>query len=138
METSQLPLILIAAHGNLGAELLKSAEIIIGKQDRVECISLLPGMDLEDFAGLFREALGAAEGNAIILCDLFGGTPSNVTAGIGLEGGAIALTGVNLPMLIEACMSRGEQDRDALRRTLIEAGQGGCTDLAAEMEKIEI
>lgn len=138
METSKLPLILIAAHGNLGAELLKSAEIIIGKQERVASISLSPGMALEDFAELFRNALASAEGNAIVLCDLFGGTPSNVTAGIGLDRDAVALTGVNLPMLIEACMSRGEKNKDELRQALLEAGKSGCKDLMEEMEKLGI
>ena len=44
---------------------------------------------------------------AIIMTDLFGGTPSNMAMSFLKEGRIEVLTGVNLPMLIEFCSKRG-------------------------------
>lgn len=136
MENATLPLILIATHGNLGNELIKSAEIIIGHQENVKAIALMPGMDLEEFARLHRTALENADARTIVLCDLFGGTPSNVAASMGLDRAAVALSGVNLSMLIEACMMRAEIPASELSAALLQAGREGCKDLKVEMERL--
>jgi PTS system mannose-specific IIA component len=44
---------------------------------------------------------------ALIMTDLFGGTPSNMAMSFLKEGRVEVLTGVNLPMVIEFCSKRG-------------------------------
>ena len=92
--------IVLATHGHLGEELVRSAGMIFGEMD-VTCVSLLPGMSFEDFKNKADEVLSSLEGDTIVLVDLFGGTPSNVFSALTRQYGHDVITGVNLPMLID-------------------------------------
>lgn len=100
--------ILIVTHGEFGKELLKSSELILGKQENVLCLGLNEGDDvlkLKDKVKKSIEKLDDGEG-VLVLTDMFGGSPSNVTAANLRELDFKYLTGVNLPMLIESLTSR--------------------------------
>ena len=92
--------IVLATHGHLGEELVRSAGMIFGEMD-VPCVSLLPGMSFEDFTAKAEEVLSSLEGDTIVLVDLFGGTPSNVFSALSRKYNHDVITGVNLPVLID-------------------------------------
>lgn len=95
--------VLIVTHGNLGRELIHAAEMIKGKLNGVVFI---PVDTLKGFDDLKREIttavkkMDSGEG-VIILTDLFGGTPSNISLSFLKEGKVEVVTGVNLPMLMK-------------------------------------
>lgn len=95
--------ILITTHGNLGAELLKAAELIKGPFKGVACISVSQEKGVEEL----RKEISATikkldQGQGVlILTDLFGGTPSNFSLSFMKEGKVEVVTGVNLPMLLK-------------------------------------
>lgn len=100
--------ILIVTHGNFGTELLKSAELIIGKQEHVRTLGLNCVDNVDELCsdvGQTIEALDSGDG-VLVLTDLFGGSPANVTATNMKNKSFQSVTGVNLPMLIEALDSR--------------------------------
>ena len=81
-------------------------------------------------------ALTQAEGGAgvLVLADLFGGTPSNI-ASLSLERAERAVvTGVNLPMLLEALMRRDELALAALALAALQAGRAGIVDAGAMLD----
>lgn len=95
--------VLVCTHGKFGAELVKSAEMITGSLDKVKTFSLLPEMAPEDFAKSIEDELKKLKpGKYLCLVDLLGGTPFNVLAALRNKYNLIVLTGVNLPMLMEA------------------------------------
>lgn len=98
--------IIIMNHGRFGEELIASAELIIGKIEGIQAVSLMPGMSIEDFYGKAEQAVTASEGNILVLTDLFGGTPCNVAMMMKQKYKLTVLCGVNLPMLIEAASLR--------------------------------
>lgn len=126
MAEQELPGILVLTHGDFGTELIKSAEMIIGVQSNVAAIALLPGMDLNEFMETVKAKIKQFAVEPLILCDLFGGTPSNVAAAIKLECGGVVVTGVNLSMLIEACCQRNVFKEKELADAIICAGREGC------------
>jgi mannose/fructose-specific phosphotransferase system component IIA len=79
--------------------------MIVGDLKNVKAISLLPGEPPEELKNVIEEELKEIPGNALILTDLFGGTPSNVSSVFAKQGYQV-LTGVNLPMLLETEMYR--------------------------------
>lgn len=95
----------ILNHGRFGEELIKSAELITGKIDRIKAFSLLPGMSIEEFLGNVQSNL-EEDSPKIVLCDLYGGTPSNVAMMLSKQYGFRIVCGVNLPMLIDLVISR--------------------------------
>ena len=95
--------LVIVCHGNLGAELINVAEGIVGKIDGAVPVSIGSVFDVDSA----REEVGAAikkvygpEG-VLILTDMFGGTPSNISLSFLEEGKVEVVTGTNLPMLIK-------------------------------------
>ncbi len=95
--------IIVATHGHFGEELLKSAEMIVGKMENVRTLSLLPELSFEDFMRQADELLAKTEKPVIVLVDLYGGTPCNVMTVLSKKYHHDVVTGVNLPMLINLC-----------------------------------
>ena len=102
--------ILIASHGDFAKGIKMSAEMIFGQQDNVAAVTLQPTEGPDDIRKKMEVAIATFEDpeQVLILCDLFGGTPFNQANGLihGHEDTWAILTGMNLPMLIEALASR--------------------------------
>jgi len=101
--------ILITTHARLGHELLRAAEMIKGEMRHTMCISIDQTTSMEAIRGEISAALkklDQGEG-VLILTDLFGGTPSNVSLSFVKEGKVEVVTGVNLPMLLKISEGKG-------------------------------
>lgn len=104
--------LVIVCHGNLGAELISVAEVIVGKIDGAEPVSIGSVFDVDSA----REEIGAAikrvygpEG-VLILTDMFGGTPSNLSLSfLDEEKNIEVITGVNLPMVVKFANHRKDK-----------------------------
>ena len=95
--------VLITTHGNLGSELIKAAELIRGSLKGIIPISVDQTNGVEDLKKEISTAIKKLDqGQGIlILTDLFGGTPSNISLSFIKEGKVEVITGVNLPMLLK-------------------------------------
>lgn len=93
--------IVIATHGKFGEELLKSAEMIVGKIHNAYSLSLLPEMSFEDFMNEANKLLERLEGETFVFVDLFGGSPSNVMTVLIKKYQCHVFTGLNLPIFID-------------------------------------
>lgn len=93
--------LVLVSHGQLCVELKKSAEMIMGPQDNIYTVGLLPNEGPEDFRAKFEKVTADLD-DFTVFADLMGGTPCNVAARILMEGkGSYDLyAGMNLPMLI--------------------------------------
>lgn len=113
--------VVIVSHSFLARELLQAAEMILGPQQAIETVSVDRDMSLEDARESLAQAVervGESGGGVLILTDLFGGTPTNLSAEF-LERPEIEiLTGVNLPMLLKCLGSRGAATPDRLAALL--------------------
>lgn len=93
--------IVIATHGKFGEEIIKSAEMIVGKMDNIKSVSLMPSMSFEDFTKEANTVLSDLSGDTLVLVDLYGGTPCNVFTALTKKYNHNVITGLNLPMLID-------------------------------------
>jgi len=93
--------LVLVSHGQFCVELKKSAEMIMGPQDNIYTVGLLPNEGPEDFRAKFEKVTADLD-DFTVFADLMGGTPCNVAARILMEGkGSYDLyAGMNLPMLI--------------------------------------
>ena len=118
--------IVIVTHGELGTELLRTAQEIVGKFPSVEAVSIQASEQIEKARKKIEAALHRVNDGSgvLILTDLFGGTPSNLVLSY-LEAGRLeVVTGVNLPMLIRALTYREEPLEVALDKALSGASEG--------------
>lgn len=129
-----IPGILLMTHGQLCNGLIDSATMIgADVETNVFALPFLETTDLTDYVQQAVEYLRVMPDGSIVLLDLFSGTPFNqllqVCFAENLE--IHALCGVNLPILLEACVMResmaGEELIDALREaginSLVNAGE---------------
>ena len=96
--------IVIVAHFGLAEKFLEAAEKIVGKRpEHIVTVSIDPGKDVKEISQEIVKAIKKVEGKdgVLILTDMFGGTPCNMSLAFLKEGKIEVLTGLNLPMLIE-------------------------------------
>ncbi|WHY77218.1 hypothetical protein QNH20_24605 [Neobacillus sp. WH10] len=103
--------ILVTSHGDYCHSLIKSGEMIAGKQENVVGIALEED-GIEAFSQKLTETLNDMVGrfdSVLILCDLKGGTPCNESLKYVLynESKIKIIPGVNLPMYLEVVSSTG-------------------------------
>lgn len=101
--------IIVMTHGALSEGIVDASELICGPARQVETLSLRREDNIDNLNVAFKEALGRVDtgDGVLVLVDLLGGSPSNVASMNLRENPSFQLvTGVNLPMLIEALMSR--------------------------------
>lgn len=96
--------IVIVTHGLLGQEILKTADFIVGSLDACASVSIDGVKGPDSLRASIEQAIASVDrGKGIlILTDMFGGTPSNLSLSFLDEGKIEVLTGVNLPMLLKA------------------------------------
>lgn len=129
--------LVLAAHGELAGELVKSARMIVGDQVPVQTVHLDMDTNLEGLCSCMLDAVDAAEQGAgvLILIDLFGGTPSNAAAMCLQQRPCGVVSGVNLPMLLEVLMGIEQgQALDDLAQTAVRAGLAGILDVRERLQ----
>lgn len=129
--------LVLVSHGYLAREALNSAEMIVGRQDMVKVVSVLPGMDLEQVKVEINEAVNEVNGDkgVMIFTDILGGTPSNAAGVIAvLRKETRLLAGVNMIMLLEFLMNRYE-DLDVICNNLCQLGKQGIINFSDSINK---
>jgi PTS system mannose-specific IIA component len=125
--------LLIISHCDLGREFLNAAELILGRLEAADAISITQTTESEEVLKQISEklkALDQGEG-VLVLTDMFGGTPSNLSLSFLKEERVEVLTGVNLPMVVSVAQDReslslsqlGEKAQQAGRRSIALAGK---------------
>ena len=126
--------IVVVTHGALAGELVNAARAIVGDIPSIAAVSI----GWTDDMGVAREAIERAVaevggGDVLILTDMFGGTPTNVSLPF-LSPQAEIVTGVNLPMLIKLTTLR-EGDLMEVARVIREQGKGAIYVASEILEK---
>ncbi len=118
--------LVIVTHNGLATALKASVEMIVGEIELVTLVEVAPGDRADAIMNRVVEAVQSVSADgAIILTDLFGGTPSNMAMSFLKEGSVEVVTGVNLPMLIEFFSKRERLSVAELAQALKTAGQDG-------------
>lgn len=118
--------VIIVTHGHLGAEILRCAESIVGKQNFVATLGLELTEGPDSFKNRVREAILQLNTPAgvLVLADMMGGTPCNVAlhqsrdSALNFE----LLTGVNLPMLVSVLTKRHYMPLNDLAQKIVDDG----------------
>ena len=103
--------VLIVTHGKLGVELLDAAQTIVGHEiGGFVPVQIGWDQDIDNAREKIEQALtDFADGDGvIILTDMFGGTPTNISLTFLEQGRVEVITGVNLPMMIKLATLQSE------------------------------
>jgi PTS system mannose-specific IIA component len=100
--------IVIVAHGGLAREYLSAVEHVVGPQDGMRAISIEDDHDRSAKQAEICDAADAVDAGqgVVLVTDMFGGSPSNLSLPACATSGRRILYGANLPMLIKLAKSR--------------------------------
>ena len=129
--------VVLATHGHLAQEMLRTAEAVVGKLAQVAAVSVVATEP--DVRGSIEAAIRSVdEGDGVLLLtDLLGGSPTNLCLSFLTERKVEVVTGVNLPMLLKLGGLRATGKAiEQVAHELAEAGQksiGHASDLVRRM-----
>ena len=118
--------IVIVTHCKLGEALIEAAEFIIGSRpEALESVSIDLNENAEKLRNTISQGIKKVNGRegVLILTDMFGGTPSNLSYSFLEEGRIEVLSGVNLPIMIQAASMRKKKKLDELAANLESFGK---------------
>lgn len=131
--------IIIASHGEFANGILQASEMIFGKQENVKAVTLMPSEGPETIRSKMEEAISSFENQdeVLFLIDLWGGTPFNQASGLinGHEDKWAIVTGMNLPMIVEAYGARFSMDTaHEIASSILETARDGVKVLPDNLE----
>jgi PTS system mannose-specific IIA component len=126
--------VLLITHPNLGEEFIRSVETICGKLPFLASVSIDTRKGVEELREEITRAIKTVDSGkgVLILTDMFGGTPSNMSLAFLSVGRVEVVTGLNLPMLIKISNCREGRTLQELAKMVKEAGQRNI-NLASEI-----
>lgn len=130
--------IVIVAHLQVAEQLLKTAEMITdSKLDNFRTISINPQDNPDHARDKVLAAVKSVETGegVLILVDMFGGSPSNLSLSLLAKGKTEIVTGVNLPMIIEAAANSQKVPLDDLVNILSASGRKGIRSASEILNK---
>ena len=129
--------VVIVTHCRLAEELICAAQLVVGEELRqFQGVSVEPKDDSDAVREKILTAIRKVDSGQgiLILTDMYGGTPSNISLSFLEEKKIEVITGVNLPMLLKLGTSRNEQNLEELASLITEYGQRNI-HLASEVLK---
>ncbi|MCC6642232.1 MAG: PTS sugar transporter subunit IIA [Deltaproteobacteria bacterium] len=117
--------VVIVTHYRLGEEFLQALRLIVPDGPRFFAVSIDPRQSVDEMRRAIAEALEAANtgDGVLVLTDMFGGTPSNISLSFLAEHRVEVVTGVNLPMLIKLATLPDEKPLEELAPFIKSYGQ---------------
>ena len=103
--------LVLVTHGRLAEEFISAMQHVVGPQDQVKAVCIGPEDDMEMRRSEILSKVGEVDkgSGAIVLTDMFGGTPSNLAISIMDKAKVEIIAGINLPMQIKLASLRKDK-----------------------------
>ena len=117
--------VVIVTHYQLGKEFLQALQLIVPEAPSFMTVAIEPSQSVTQMHELISIALKEADAGegVLVLTDMFGGTPSNISLSFLREHRVEVVTGLNLPMLIKLATLREEKPLEELARFIRDYGK---------------
>jgi PTS system mannose-specific IIA component len=129
--------VVVVTHCHLAEELIAAAQLVVGEELRqFQSVSIDPKEGSEEIREKIIAAIRKVDGGqgVLILTDMYGGTPSNISLSFLEERKIEVITGVNLPMLLKLATYKNEMSLEELAFFITDYGQRNI-NLASEVLK---
>jgi mannose PTS system EIIA component len=127
---------IVVSHGQLANELLSAAEMVVGPLEHMAAVSIGWHDDVELAKDEVARAIKRVDQGAgvVVLTDMFGGTPTNISAMFLKANEVEIVTGVNLPMIIKFATADPATSLVDLAREVEEQGKQSIYRTSALLE----
>ena len=126
----------VVSHGQVANELLAAAETVVGNLNHIRAVSIGWHDDVETAKNEIARAIKqvSAGNGVLLLTDMFGGTPTNISAMFLQENEVEIVTGVNLPMVIKLASQNKEISLLEMAKEVEEQGKQSIYRTSALLE----
>ena len=126
----------IVSHGQVANELLSAAETVVGELRNITAVSIGWHDDVEAAKKEIERAIKqvSAGRGVLLLTDMFGGTPTNISAMFIKADEVELVTGVNLPMVLKLATTNGDVTLAEIAKTVEEQGKQSIYRTGALLE----
>jgi mannose PTS system EIIA component len=116
--------LVLVTHGRLAAEFVAALEHVVGAQTQIAAVCIGADDDMEQRRREILDRINAVNtgDGAVLLTDMFGGTPSNLAISVMDRAKVEVIAGINLPMLIKLATLR---QSESLERAVLGAQEAG-------------
>ncbi|MCC6329643.1 MAG: PTS sugar transporter subunit IIA [Acidobacteria bacterium] len=130
----------IVSHGQLANELLAAAETVIGDLDNIVAVSIGWHDNVEAAKDEIQRAINSVSQGAgvLLMTDMFGGTPTNISAMFLEDGKVEIVTGVNLPMVVKFATHGDDSSLSEIAREVEEQGKQSIYRTASLFEPAKL
>ena len=124
--------LVLFTHSRLAAAFLDAVEMVVGKQEHIAVVAVdagVPPAEIEASLDRAIDLAGRGGQSVVVMTDLFGGSPANLSLARLVPGRVEVVSGLNLAMLLKAVdlRRRGLQDPTALARAVVREGRENIT-----------
>ncbi len=126
----------VVSHGQVANELLAAAETVVGNLNHIRAVSIGWHDDVETAKNEISRAIKQVSSGrgVLLLTDMFGGTPTNISAMFLQENEVEIVTGVNLPMVIKLASQNKEIELIEMAKEVEEQGKQAIYRTSALLE----
>jgi PTS system mannose-specific IIA component len=126
----------VVSHGQLATELLSAAEMVVGPLEHIIAVSIGWHDDVEMAKDEIARAIKQVDQGAgvVVMTDMFGGTPTNISAMFLKANEVEIVTGVNLPMIMKFATCDKEISLNELAKDLEDQGKQSIYRTSALLE----
>lgn len=126
----------LVSHGQVANELLAAAEAVVGNLSHIAAVSIGWHDDVELAKSEIQRAIKKVSSGTgvLLLTDMFGGTPTNISAMFIKENEVEIVTGVNLPMVIKLASQNKEMSLTEMAKEVEEQGKQSIYRTSALLE----
>lgn len=112
--------IILVSHGSYSKGLLESVQMIVGKQENIVAYGLYPEESPASLTEILESEVKELDEEVLFMTDLFHGSPFNIVVSLMRNYDIYHVTGVNLPILLEAIMARnsGSSAQDVCKKLM--------------------
>lgn len=130
----------IVSHGQVAGELLAAAETVVGALNHIAAVSIGWHDDVETAKDeIARAVKKVSDGSGVLLLtDMFGGTPTNISAMFIKRGEIEIVTGVNLPMVIKLAAQNREMTLAEMAKEVEEQGRQAIYRTSELLEPVKL
>ena len=117
--------ILVISHGRLAEALISSVEFLVGNLQRTRGVSIWPKEKGEEVKDRVRKEIAEVDDGdgVVILTDILGGTPTNLSLSFLEKERVEVVTGVNMPMLLTLSSYRNGKSLEEIGRLAKKSGR---------------
>ena len=119
--------ILIVSHGRLSEALIASVQFLVGNFQKIKGVSIWPKDKEKEVKDRIQQKMAEVDDGdgVVILTDVLGGTPTNVSLSFLKDEKVEVVTGVNIPMLLTLSSYRKGRSLREIGKLVKKSGRRG-------------